>query len=144
MAKAGSPGGDGAVQKCDRRRVLIVDDESAIRDVFKLVVSYGIPDCRIDLAVNGAEAIDSFRAAHQGIILMDLHMPVMDGAKAFVEMRKLCESEGVEMPSVVFCTGYEPPSLVREAVRDNPAHELLRKPVANDTLIDVIKSKMGG
>ena len=129
---------------CDPSRVLVVDDERTVRDVFARVIEFYLPQCRVDIAGNGVDGLRQFETRHNGVVLMDLWMPVMDGERAFLELQELCQSRRWQMPSVVFCTGYEPPSLVREAVRDNPAHELLRKPVANDTLIDVIKSKMGG
>ena len=87
---------------CTPRRVLIVDDEKGIRDVFLAVVSYGLPDCRVDLAVNGAEAVENFRTAHQDVLVMDLNMPVMNGLDAFAEIRKICDEEKWAMPAVVF------------------------------------------
>ena len=42
---------------CGKQRLLIVDDESAIRSVFSKVLAYGFPGFIIDLAVNGAEAL---------------------------------------------------------------------------------------
>lgn len=127
---------------CDKSRILIADDEQSIREVFRRVLSYGLPKCRIDLAVNGAEAVESFRQAHQGVILMDLHMPVMSGDRAFMEIRHICMESGWEMPAVVFCTGYEPPHEIHNIVSENPKHCVLRKPVSNDTLIEALRLRM--
>ena len=137
---AGSRGRDES--KCDKNRILIVDDEQSIRDVFRRVLSYGLPKCRIDLAVNGAEAVESFRQTHQGVILMDLHMPIMNGERAFMEIRHICLENDWEMPSVVFCTGYEPPHEIQNIVSENPRHCALRKPVTNETLIEALKLRL--
>lgn len=127
---------------CNRKRILVVDDQPAVREVLRLVISYELPDCKVDLATNGAEAIDAFRKEHSGILLMDLHMPVMDGETAFHEIEKLCTLENYEMPSVVFCTGYEPPRGLCEAIMQNSLHGLLLKPILNETLITEVKKRM--
>ena len=126
----------------EKNRILIVDDEKLVRDVFKLVLSYGLPKCKTDFAVNGAEAIESFRAIHQGVILMDLMMPVMDGETAFDEIQKICRTNNWEMPSVVFCTGYVPTDKIKNTVKDNTSHCLLQKPVSNDVLIKAINIRL--
>ena len=127
---------------CDHRRILIVDDESAIRSVFKRVVSIGLPNCRTDVAVNGAEAVEYFRSAHQGLLLIDLQMPVMDGQQAFYEIERLCQAENWKMPAFVFCTGFLPPEAVQEIVAKDPKHCLLRKPVSIDMLLDALKARL--
>lgn len=131
-----------ALAPCTPRRILVVDDEKAIRDVFSLVLSLGLPDCRVDLAINGAEAVDCFRDVHHAVLLMDLHMPVMDGETAFVEIEKICEVEKWQMPSVVFCTGYEPSNVLKNMIDGNPSHCVLRKPVANNILLGALKERI--
>ena len=127
---------------CNRNRILIVDDQPTVRDVLRLVISYELPECKVDIAANGAEAVDGFRKNHNGIVLMDLNMPVMDGETAFHEIEKLCNREHYEMPSVVFCTGYEPPQGLCQAIRGNATHGLLLKPILNATLITEVKKRL--
>jgi len=73
---------------------------------------------------------------------MDLHMPVMDGQQAFLELKRMCESRGWEMPSVVFCTGFIPPDSIREVIARQPRHALLSKPVTGDKLVDAVKARL--
>ena len=126
----------------DKHRVLVVDDEKAIRAVFQQILSYGLSDCRVDLAVNGAEAVEAFRDVNYGLILMDLHMPVMDGERAFDEIMKICSSDSREMPSIVFCTGYIPSENLRKIVSENPIHCILQKPISNDKLLETLKKRL--
>ncbi len=122
--------------------MLVVDDEQNIRNLFQQLISLGLPGCRVDMAVNGAEAVEQFREVRHGLILMDLHMPVMDGEQAFLAIRALCDEENLEMPSVVFCTGFDPSHKVQNAIAGNPKHCLLRKPVTNDTLLEALKVRL--
>src|SRR3954451_17339644 len=60
--------------------VLVVDDQFENRDwLMKLLTSMGFP---VRGAVNGEEAIRSWNEWRPGVILMDVHMPVMDGLEA--------------------------------------------------------------
>ena len=127
---------------CERDRILIVDDEKLVRDVFRRIVSFNIPDSRIDMATNGAEALENFRIIHQSVIVMDLMMPVMDGEAAFYQIKSVCEVNNWEMPSIVFCTGYIPSDSVRKIIKMYPNHCLLQKPVKNEILIKTIKLRL--
>lgn len=127
---------------CDPHRLLIVDDESAIRTVFQRVVAAGIPNCHTDVAVNGAEAVEYFRSARQAVVLMDLQMPVMNGEQAFREIQKLCKAENWELPAFIFCTGFEPPRGLKDIVTPESKHCLLRKPVTIDTLLNALRQRL--
>ena len=128
--------------KLDRSRILVVDDEKGIRDIFVHVLSYHLPNVRADVVVNGAEAVAAFRDLHYAVILMDICMPVMDGQHAFREIMKYCEDSGIETPAVVFCTGFEPPNELMKKIAADPVHCILRKPVRNDDLIEALKSRL--
>jgi CheY-like chemotaxis protein len=133
----------GPLTVCDKNRILIVDDEVRIREVFRLILSDGLPDCKIDVAANGKEALEVFRTGHPSVVVMDLHMSVMDGQAAFMQLQKQCKENNWEMPSIIFCTGFAHPETVRSIVVRNATHCLLSKPVRGETLLNVVKSRMG-
>ncbi|MDP6525483.1 MAG: ATP-binding protein [Kiritimatiellia bacterium] len=128
--------------KCDNQRVLIVDDEQGIQNSFKLLLLSAFPSLQIDLASNGEEACEAFREGRHAVLLMDLHMPVMDGYTAFREIERLSQDSQWEMPSVVFCTGYVPPHPVRDIVENQKKHHLLRKPVPCETLVETVRVRL--
>jgi|APCry1669188910_1035180.scaffolds.fasta_scaffold98991_1 CheY-like chemotaxis protein len=132
----------GGLTPCDKSRILLVDDERAILETLGRILSLRMPNCRIDVAVNGAEAVEQFSAAHHGVILMDLNMPVMDGQTAFIEIKKRCHEEKSEMPSVVFCTGYDPPDTLQTLIAGCPAHCVLRKPMTNKLLLETLQHRL--
>jgi CheY-like chemotaxis protein len=131
-----------ALVRCDAARVLLVDDEESILDLFRVILSAGLPGHRIEVAGNGAEAVESFSMAHHAVLLMDMHMPVMDGRKAFLEIQKLCGGRNWEMPCVVFCTGFAPPDAILNVVEHNPRHGLLLKPVSSEALLSAVRSRL--
>lgn len=126
----------------DRRRVLIVDDDESISRVFKLLILNDLPHLRVDTAKNGAEAIHEFCQGHQGVLVMDLYMPVMDGLTAYTKISELCVRENWEEPAVVFCTGYIPPDSLRSLVITNPDHCLLQKPVLGRTIVEAVRVRL--
>lgn len=145
MGTGGRPVESVAVGKrvaTDPHRILIVDDEQRIREVFRLVLSDGLPGCQIDVAANGQEALDAFSANHHAVCVMDLHMSVMDGQAAFLRMEKFCQENNWDMPSVIFCTGFAHPETVRSIVVRNSTHCLLSKPVRGEMLLNVVRSRL--
>ena len=84
---------------------------------------------KIHVVVNGAEAVEAFRHNHYGTIIMDIHMPVMDGEEAFREIEEICLAENWEKPFFVFCTGFRPPESLSEMVKQYPRHRIVEKPV---------------
>lgn len=84
----------------DRRTVLVVDDEEAIREVGAAVLeSIGFQSIA---AANGEEALRLFKqhADELACVLLDLTMPRMDGVSAFREMM----SVRADVP-VILCSG---------------------------------------
>jgi CheY-like chemotaxis protein len=60
-----------------RRRVLVVEDDNAIRQTLADVLQDG--GYLVDCAVDGAEAIAQMERRRPDLVLLDLHMPGMDG-----------------------------------------------------------------
>ena len=129
-------------EKLDRGKILVVDDEKGIRDIFVHVLSHHLPNVRADVVANGAEAVEAFQDVRYAVILLDIRMPVMDGQSTFENIMTYCDENGVERPSIVFCTGYEPPTTLMTAVAADPRHCILRKPVRNDDLVEALKSRL--
>jgi PAS domain S-box-containing protein len=66
-------------------RVLVVDDEEINREI--LCAMLGDAGAEYAGAANGAEAVSMFSQAKYDLVLMDLHMPVMNGLDAAREIR---------------------------------------------------------
>ncbi len=78
-------------------RCLIVEDDFVSRRVLQAFLS---PFGPCEVAVNGREALDAFRLAHEDgkpydLICLDIMMPEMDGHAVLRELRGMEESKGI-------------------------------------------------
>jgi CheY-like chemotaxis protein len=94
-------------------RVLIVDDDESIRSLLKTALAADGLQCAE--AADGAEAIQAAIAHPPDVILLDLHLPRLEG----LDMMRMVHSiaKGASIPTIVM-TGS--PSL--DSVRDSLAH----------------------
>jgi signal transduction histidine kinase/ActR/RegA family two-component response regulator len=84
-AEVSSPSGDDVEQPLSQYRVLVVEDDEMVRNVLLRMLARLGP--RTDVARNGREAVRAFQARPYDLVLMDCHMPEMDGFQACAEMR---------------------------------------------------------
>ena len=59
------------------RKILLVEDEAPLREVYKIILRTSPYD--VDVAANGQEALDFCKQKTYDLILLDLMMPVIDG-----------------------------------------------------------------
>jgi len=120
-------------------KCLIVEDDFFSRRILKeLLSSFG--DC--DIAVNGREAIDSFRLSHESqrpydVIFMDIMMPVLDGLAALQGIRTLEKQMGVPHSlavKVVITTAVSDPRTIINSFNDGEATSYLVKPITRQKL----------
>jgi CheY-like chemotaxis protein len=71
------------------KRVLIIDDELTIRQVlteFFATFDHG-HNYAVETAANGADGVMAALRGRPDLVLIDLHMPVMDGLQALKQLR---------------------------------------------------------
>ena len=83
--------------------ILIVDDSGILRKVMrKAIGQLGVPPERIREAADGRQALDALAEAPADLILLDLHMPEMDGQE--FATHKAADPELSKIPFVVVST----------------------------------------
>lgn len=111
-------------------RVLVVDDEPAIRAlVAKIVERAGHP---VDTAKDGAEAIEMLETASYAVIVLDLMMPIVDG---FGLIEHLKGRSGARPAIIVISAGDS--SALRQ-LDGAMVHSIVRKPFDIDVLGDLV------
>ena len=89
-------------QKKIEGRILLVEDNPVNQEVTLGMLS--VHGCRADVAGNGREALDAIAAGEYDLVLMDCHMPLMDGYEATRTLRAGEKETGGKHLTVVAIT----------------------------------------
>src|SRR5436190_16301350 len=92
-----------------RPRVLVVDDESSIRDL--LTKTLALAEYDVDAAPDGRSALERMRLYPYDLLIADLKMPGIDGLAVIREAKRL----NANLP-VIIITGYSTESAAIDAV----------------------------
>ncbi len=115
------------------KRVLVVDDEAAIREVLQQVLE--IEGYSVQCAVNGSDGLSRLRNMPKPCaILLDLMMPIMNGWQFMESLGQDISLKGVP---VIVITAFT------DRTQPIQASKVLKKPIDVDYLLDTIKSCCG-
>ena len=120
------------------RRILIADDSSLSRSALAdMAQGFGM---QVTLVADGKEAVEVLRneAARQvafDIVVLDWHMPVMDGVEAARQIKSDAHLE--HMPAVLMVTAYSQDAMM-EASRDVDVQGILLKPVTQSAMFNTL------
>jgi excisionase family DNA binding protein len=92
-----------------RPRILVVDDESSIRDV--LSKTLGLAEYDVDVAPDGRAALERLRLMPYDLLITDLKMPGIDGLTVIREARRYRP----DLP-VIIITGFSTEASAIEAI----------------------------
>jgi CheY-like chemotaxis protein len=106
-------------------RVLLAEDNSVNQKVALLMLAR--QGFRADLSANGQEVLAALRRQPYDIILMDVHMPEMDGLEATREIRRL-RPNSPESPWIIALTANAMPG-DREICLASGMNDYISKPI---------------
>jgi DNA-binding NarL/FixJ family response regulator len=121
-----------------RIRILLVDDQTMFRDGMRVLLKSQADFEVVGEASNGEEALALAASLHPDVILMDLRMPVMDGAAA---TRQLHNTQ--PEIRVIALTTFDEDSVVFEALRAGAIGYLL-KDASTEKLYEAIRAAAKG
>jgi DNA-binding NarL/FixJ family response regulator len=119
-------------------QVLLADDDSRFLESLRLLID-GQPHLTVaGTAVDGLEAIELADELAPDAVVIDLHMPLVDGVTAVARLRR-------DHPSLclIALTGDEAPR-VHDAVREAGADAVLVKEDFVETLVDRLRAIRSG
>jgi CheY-like chemotaxis protein len=121
----------------DRRSVLVVDDEPAMRAAISAFLrSLGH---EVQVAASGTEARALLAANEYDVVLMDLRMPGLGGEAVY---RDLCQRKPAMAQRVVFVTG-DLQSAAARGFLSQTGRRVLGKPFQLDDLAAIVASVTG-
>jgi DNA-binding response OmpR family regulator len=113
--------------------ILIVEDDPAIRRLVTMVLQrHGY---RIDVAVDGLEAVLKLGVSEYDVIILDLMMPNLDG---FTFLSVFAEHEPERLRKVIV-TSAASPAVIRERMRGKP-YSVLPKPFDIGELVSRVRA----
>jgi DNA-binding NtrC family response regulator len=125
-------------EKKSLRRILLVDDESDVISVFKMILEMN--GYEVDAYTSPTTALESFKPDFYGLLLLDIRMPTMNGFELYRKMRNIDDDV-----KVCFITAFED---YREEFREtfpmlDEFKYFIRKPKAVEDLVNHVATILG-
>ncbi len=119
------------------KRILVVEDESAISQVCqKVLTSEGF---EVDIAINGEVALDMIEEKQYDLCLIDIRTPVMNGKELYLWL----EEKHPKLASrVIFTTGDVMGGGDTQIFLEQAARPFLPKPFTPDELRAVVRETL--
>ncbi|MFP4066388.1 MAG: response regulator [Spirochaetaceae bacterium] len=122
-----------------KKRVLLADDHTVVRDGLKAVMQKLDPDIVVvNEASNGRETLEMARNTPADVYLIDISMPILNGIETTARLLKQDPSV-----KVIILSMYKDKVLVEKAVR-NGAHGYILKESAAEEIVKAIEEVYAG
>jgi two-component system sensor histidine kinase/response regulator len=131
--RAGASDDESVLAQLRGHRVLLVEDNELNQIVASDLLSLAA-GMQIDVAANGAEALERLRARHYDVVLMDVHMPQMDGYETTRRIRT--RFSGDVLPVIAMTANATPRD--REACLASGMNDFVTKPFEPARLFGVL------
>ncbi len=119
----------------ERLQVLLVEDNAINQKVAHAMLQK--MGYKIDIAFNGAEAVEALQQKNYGLVLMDLQMPVMDGYEATRTIRGSGKVLNSNVPIVAMTANATKED--RQQCLDSGMDDYIPKPVERKVMMNMLK-----
>lgn len=114
-------------------KILVVDDERAIRNTLKDILTY--EKYEVDEAANAPEALEKIQASMYDVILCDIKMPGMDGMELLDKIKEQSDAQ------VIMISGHGNIDTAVEAIRKG-AYDYISKPLDLNRLLVTLRNAL--
>lgn len=125
----------------NREKILLVEDHELNREITVTILES--KNLIVDTAVNGQVGVDKFAASAPGeyaLILMDIHMPVMNGYDAVRAIRKMDREDAAVIPIYAMTADAFSGDVAKALASGMNGH--FAKPVNFQKLAEVLKEEL--
>ncbi len=120
-------------------RILVIDDEEAIRKSFVLALEE--TEYQVDTAESGEKGIEMEKGGKYDLIFLDLKMPGLNGVETLQELRKIDKGVPIYIITAFYEEFFEE---LKGSEKDGIEFEVLRKPFSGDQILLTAKSILKG
>lgn len=115
-----------------KKTILIVEDDKDLRGIYKEILE--LYDYDVHIAVNGLEGVEKFKQKKPSLVIMDASMPILDGYKAFKQIKEIDNNA-----NVIIVTGFsDNEQRSKEAIKLGLI-KIISKPLGVDELLILVK-----
>ena len=118
-----------------KHKILVVDDEESMR--YFLNRSLKRKGFEVQTVESGEEALEAVKTSPPDLILLDLHLPGLDGIEVLRELRRRDT-----LPLVLLMTGFGTVERALDAMREGAA-DFITKPFKTEALLEKIEEALG-
>ena len=118
--------------------VLCVEDNLMNQKVVKRLIGKRVTN--LQFANNGIEALDVLSCMHIDVVLMDIHMPVMDGIEATIKIR---ESKEAWANVIIIALTADPDYQQRRICKNIGMDDTIAKPVRKEDILKAFDRTIG-
>ena len=150
LPQAGTPAAGPAAQAAERQArtvarlpfeglsVLCVEDNPINQKVVERLIGGRV--AQLHFASHGREALSVLNTAHVDVVLMDIHMPVMDGIETTMEIRK---SDAAYANVIIIALTADPDYQQARICRNIGMNDAIAKPVRREDILEAFNRTMG-
>jgi len=115
-----------------RKTVLVVEDDIDLVGIYKEILE--LHDFDVHIALNGEEGVEKFKQTKPSLVIMDADMPVLDGYKAFKQIKEINKNA-----NVIIVTGFSELEPKNQEVIKLGLIKVISKPLGVDELLNLAK-----
>jgi DNA-binding NtrC family response regulator len=121
------------------KKIIVIDDESAIRKSFELALEDS--EFEVNTASSGKEGLEMLKQGSYDLVFLDLKMPGMNGVETLREIRKRDKEIPVYIVTAFYGEFFDALSTMAEGGTE---FEVLNKPVDGDMILTLCKGVLEG
>jgi eukaryotic-like serine/threonine-protein kinase len=117
------------------RRILVADDDADFRELLELVLKQEFPAAQVECFANGKLLVEAFDRQVPSVVVLDLHMPELDGLGCTALLRA---KPSARLVPIIIMTAMGGPR-EWELLSSLGADRFLVKPISMDDLVSTIR-----
>lgn len=121
------------------RRILVIDDEDAVRKSFILALED--TDYQVETAESGEKGLKKIQTNKYDLIFLDLKMSGMNGVETLRELRKIDKSVPIYIVTAFHKEFFDQ---LKEAAEEGIGFEIVKKPLSSERIVLITRGILKG